>query len=307
MKKKFNFGLVISHLLLAALVGMIFFAPKKRSDLDPTALLVALAIVELLFLWSVFKKIRKKQSLKGCADIIIIVWAFMIAWEIACSVMGHLNPVVFPTPEKTFEIFITYRNSLVKHVWYSMKLLAIGLGIGVSTEVILGVICAWVPRLRSFSYPIANVMAPIPPVVFSPYLIIIMSSFRAASIMIVVLGVFWSTFMNTFQNVQGIDKRTIDSAKMLNLNNWEMIFTILLPSVMPAVLNRFKITLTTSLLMLNFAEMMGANAGIGFFICNATAFANYEQTIAGIILSGVVVTILNKLATLVQKHALRWK
>ena len=52
--KKFNFGLVISHLLLAALVGMIFFAPKKRSDLDPTALLVALAIVELLFLWSVF-------------------------------------------------------------------------------------------------------------------------------------------------------------------------------------------------------------------------------------------------------------
>ncbi|MBQ7896746.1 MAG: ABC transporter permease [Oscillospiraceae bacterium] len=307
MKKRFNFGLLISHLMLIAFICIVEFAPKKRGPYDPTALLIATAIAELLFLWSVFKKIRKKQSLKGCADIIIIVWGFMIAWEIACSVMGALNPVVFPTPENTFEIFIKYRKSLVKHVLYSLELLGISLTIGVVSAVILGVICAWVPRLRSFTYPIANVMAPIPPVVFSPYLIIIMSSFRAASIMIVVLGVFWSTFMNTFQNVQGIDKRTIDSAKMLNLNNWEMIFTILLPSVMPPVLNRLKITLTTSLLMLNFAEMMGANAGIGFFICNATAFANYEQAIAGIILSGIVVTVLNKLTSFVQKHALKWK
>ncbi len=307
MKKKFNFGLLLSHLLLAALVCIILFVPKKDEGMDPTSLLVAMGLMELLFLWSVFQKIRKKQSLKGCADIIIIVWAFLILWEMACSVVGTLNPMLFPTPENTFEIFYKYRKAMLRNIWASLKLLGIGLGVGVSTAVLLGVICAWIPRLKNFTYPIANVMAPIPPIVFSPYLIIIMPTFRSASIMIVFLGVFWPTFMNAFQNVQGIDKRTIDSAKMLNLNNWEMIFTILLPAVMPPVINRLKITLTTSLLMLNFAEMMGSEAGIGYFIVTASAFSNFEQCIAGIICSGVVVTILNKLTGFVQKHALRWK
>lgn len=307
MKKLCNFGFILSHVLLAVLVSIILFVPKKIPALNPGPLLVGVAIIELLFLISVFGKLRRKASLKGCADIIIIVWLIFIAWEIASSVFASLNPVLFPTPENTFQVFVDYRKALVRHVTFSLRLLAISLFIGVVLAVVLGVVCAWIPRLRGFTYPIANVMAPIPPVVFAPYLIILMSNLRAASMMIVILGVFWPTFMNTFQNVQGIDKRTIDSARMLNLNDGEMIFNILLPAVMPAVLNRFKVTLTTSLLMLNFAEMMGANSGLGYFIINSTSYSNYEQTIAGIICSGVMVTILNKLTTFAQKHALKWK
>ena len=307
MKKLCNFGFILSHVLLAVLVYIILFVPKKLVGLNPTPLLVGIGIVEVLFLANVFGKIRRKQSLKGCADIIIMVWLFFIAWEIASSVKGNLNPVLFPAPENTFQTFVDYRRSLTKHITFSLKLLGRGLFIGVTLAVVLGVICAWIPRLRGFTYPIANVMAPIPPIVFAPYLIVLLSNLKATSLMIVILGVFWPTFMNTFQNVQGLEKRTIDSARMLNLNNAEMIFNILLPAVMPAVLNRFKVTLTTSLLMLNFAEMMGANSGMGYFIINSTSYSNYEQTIAGIICIGVMVTILNKLTTLAQKYLLRWK
>ena len=307
MKKLCNFGFIFSHVLLAALVYIVLVVPKKIPALNPTPLLVGLAVIEILFLINVFDKIRRGKSMKGCADIIIMIWIFFIAWEIASSVKGSLNPVLFPAPENTFQAFADYRRSLTKHIIFSMKLLGRGLFIGVTLAVVLGVVCAWIPRLRGFTYPIANVMAPIPPIVFAPYLIVLLANLKATSLMIVILGVFWPTFMNTFQNVQGIDKRTIDSAKMLNLNNGEMIFNILLPAVMPAVLNRFKVTLTTSLLMLNFAEMMGANAGLGYFIINSTSYSNYEQTIAGIICIGVLVTILNKLVTLGQKYLLRWK
>ncbi len=307
MKKRFDPGIVISHILLAALVCIILFAPKKIPGLNPAPLLGGIAIIEVVFLFTVFDKVRRQKPLKGCADIVIMVWLFFIAWELASSVYGELNPVLFPAPENTFQIFVDYRKSLVRHTLFSLRLLGTGLFIGVTLAVVLGVICAWIPRLRGFTYPIANVMAPIPPVVFAPYLIVLLANLKASSMMIVILGVFWPTFMNTFQNVQGIDKRTIDSARMLNLNNGEMIFNILLPAVMPAVLNRFKVTLTTSLLMLNFAEMMGANSGLGYFIINSTSYSNYEQTIACIICIGVMVTVLNKLTSLAQKHLLKWK
>ena len=43
-----------------------------------------------------------------------------------------------------------------------------------TAAVLLGLVAGWVPRIRAFAYPIANVMAPIPAIVISPYLVALM-------------------------------------------------------------------------------------------------------------------------------------
>lgn len=68
-----------------------------------------------------------------------------------------------------------------------------------------------------------------------------------------------------------------------------------------------KVTLTTSFMLLMFAEMMGATSGLGYYIVNYNTYGNYTNVIACIIVIGIIVTILNWLTTLMQKHLIKWQ
>ena len=150
-------------------------------------------------------------------------------------------------------------------------------------------------------------MTPIPPIVYAPYLVALMPSFRSASALIIFLGIFFPTFLNMIIRVGSIEKELLDSAKAMALTNWQMVTQILLPYVFPSVISGLKVTLTTSIMLLIFAEMMGATSGMGYYIINYTHYANYTNVVAGIILVGIVVTILNALVTKIQKHAIKWR
>lgn len=178
--------------------------------------------------------------------------------------------------------------------------------LGTSLGMCLGLPVGWIPRIREIFYPIANVLAPIPPVVFAPYLIALMPTFRSASALVIFLGIFWPTFLSIIIRVSSIEHRILDSARVLNVSNYTMISKILFPYVIPGVVSGLKVTMTTSVMMLTFAEMMGATSGMGYYIINYTNYANYTNVLAGIILVGVVVTILNWLVNVIQIKAIKW-
>ena len=52
---------------------------------------------------------------------------------------------------------------------------------------------------------------------------------------------------------------------------------------------------------------MGATHGMGYYVQNSIAYANYAHAVAGIIVIGVVVTILNALVGWLQKKLIRWR
>lgn len=198
----------------------------------------------------------------------------LIAWELCTSVLNIAHPVLVPCPENVFDTFREQWREMLLNVAYSMELLTIGFVTGMVLAVLLGLIAGWFPRLRGFAYPIANVMAPIPAVVFSPYLVALMPSFRSASALVIILGVFWPTFLTTINRVETMDPRILDSARMLNLRSSDMIWRVLLPYVIPGIVSGLKVSVTTSLLMLNFAELMGAAHGMGRASITASSAAS---------------------------------
>ena len=85
-----------------------------------------------------------------------------------------------------------------------------------------------------------------------------------------------------------------------------MICRILLPYIFPGIVSGLKVSLTSSLLMLNFAELMGATHGMGYYVQNSITYANYAHALAGIIVIGIVVTILSSLVSRLQGRLTRW-
>lgn len=299
--------LILVHLLLLVLLYEIMFVPNLRTTVrDYDALLVGIAVIEALFLFALWYCKRRGTLSTGPFDIILAVWLLMIVWELTTSVLNVAHPVLVPCPENVFDTFRKQWSLLLLNVGYSMELLLLGFALGLTAAVLLGLVAGWVPRIRAFAYPIANVMAPIPAIVISPYLVALMPTFRSASLVVIILGIFWPTFLTTVNRVQNMEVQILDSARTLQPSTMTMLTRILLPYILPGVISGLRVSMTTSLLMLNFAELMGATHGMGYYVQNSITYANYTHAVAGIFVIGIVVTILNFLVGKLQKWAIRW-
>lgn len=297
---------IFAHVMLVALVLIIILMPNTRQVYPYTMELVAIGLMELFYLLALFRGRKQEPFPRGSSDIICAVWVLMLVWEVTSTKLGIAHNVLIPSPENVFYVFDRNGDELLASVFASLQLLLSGYIAGTVIGVILGVICGWIPRLRSMFYPIANVLAPIPSVIFTPFLVILMPTYRWAAIMVILIGVFWPQFLSMILRVGSLPPAIVDNARVLKVGNWTMIGKIILPYIVPDVLKGLRVSLTTAFLMLMYAESFGAKAGIGYWISNANVFANYANIIAGIITCGIVVTVLNYATAWLQDKFTTW-
>ena len=72
------------------------------------------------------------------------------------------------------------------------------------------------------------------------------------------------------------------------------------------IFNGFNIGLTLSFILLTSAEMIGGNTGMGYYVKYYSDFGDYTRILAGIIVIGVVITVISTLFGALQKRLTRW-
>ena len=292
---------VVATLLFVATIVVIAI-PGKGLVKTSVPFYVAVAIIEALFLWRYIAGGCKRST----ANIVSVVWVLLLGWEVFATDLKVMHPVLIPLPENVFAVFSKIPEELLRNVVSSLTLLGQGFITSLVAATIIGLFVGWLPKVREMVFPIAKVLAPIPAIVFTPYLVLLLHSFRAAAVMVIFLGIFWPTLMNTILRVESLDKRILDSAKMMGLSTPTMIFRVLLPYLYPTIVTGLKVQLPATMLMLVMAEMYGASSGLGYFVINYTNYGNYTNVVAGIIMVGIVVTILDGLVGMLIKKTVKW-
>ena len=288
----------LPHLLFLVLVFLIL-QPSVEGTKSYTAFLIIVIAVEAALLAN-----RKK---KAAIDIGIIVFVALILWEYITAKVGVKDAMLYPAPENVFNIFVTDYEKILEGVGSSLRLMGLAFALALFFGVGLGLIVGLSDRLSSTVMPIVRVISPIPPIIYSPYAVALLPSFRAASIFVITMTIFWSIFMNMVLSVRQIDRKIMDSARTLNLNQSSMILHVLLPYSLPGIINSVSVSVSTSFLVLTAAEMIGATSGLGWYIKYNADFANFTKVIAGIFVICVVVTVLNALISLVKRLLIRWR
>ena len=276
--------------------------PGATSVATSVPFYIVVILIEAFFLFRYFAGGRKSST----CHIVIVVWLFLILWEVVSTDLRLTHPVLIPIPENVFAVFPNKSSELALNVYSSMVLLCEGFITSLIAANIIGLFVGWMPRVREAVYPVAHVLAPVPAIVFAPYLVMLLPSFKAAAVAVIFLGIFWPTLLNTILRVESMNKNIINSAKMLGLSTPTMIFRVLVPYTYPAVVTGLNTQLPTAMLMLVMAEMYGATSGLGYFVINYTNYANYTNVVAGIIMVGIVVTVLDFLVSILVKKTVKW-
>lgn len=289
---------ILPHVLFTILIILVL-SPSVEGTKEPLPFLVVCIAIEVALLLT--KKSKTKTDI-GC-----IVYAFLIIWEYFTAKVGLKNAMLYPAPENVFAIFPKDYKKILEGVFSSLRLMFAGFGLALLFGVGLGLIVGLSDRLSGTIMPIVKVISPIPPIIYSPYAVALLPSFRAASIFVITMTIFWSIFMNMVLSIRGIDKKIMDSARTLNVGKASMIWNILLPYSLPGIMNSLTVSVSTSFLVLTAAEMIGATSGLGWYIKYHSDFANYSKVVFGIIMIGIVVTLLNFLIAIAKKLLIRWR
>jgi NitT/TauT family transport system permease protein len=240
-------------------------------------------------------------------DIASILFVIFILWEITSAKLPNPLPGWYPTPEDVFKVFINDWKRMLPGIGRSLGLLFEAFLLAHVLGITLGIFVGWFERLRNAILPIAKIVSPIPAIIYIPYAIAILPSFRSASIFVIFVNMFWPLFIIMIVTVSSVDHKVMDSAKTLNTRTIPMFLQILFPYCLPRVMDRMNNTLSSAFIVLMAAEMVGANSGMGFYVRRAGDFGDYNRVLAGIIVIALTITILNKLLVIIRQLVIRWK
>lgn len=296
----------VTHLLFAVLI-LVQLLPDKSTKEVYTGALIAFAVgLEIVTLVLTFI-IKKKESLSLLLDIVGFIFVVLTVWSLATAKYNILNDLLFPAPGKVLHQFAEDREKIIINIKSSLGITIKGFLLASVAAIPLGLFLGWNARLGGAATYISKFFSSIPPIVYIPYGIALLPTFRSVSVFVIFLATFWPVFAGTMSGVMNVDQRIIDSAKVLNVPKPEMLFTVILPAALPQIFLGCNQGLSVSFILLTSAEMIGARDGMGYYVKYYSDFGDYTRTIAGLLVIGVVVIAVTFLFNQFQKYMLKWK
>jgi NitT/TauT family transport system permease protein len=295
----------IVHLLFIIFL-LIQLLPDRAKNPHPLYAVFLLAGAEIAIL-VVSALAKKVKTINLFTDIITFVYVFLILWTLFTAKWNILKASFFPPPGTVFEQSLRDGGVILGNIKTSLGIVIQGYLMALVIAIPLGLFLGWNIRSGNAAIYISKFLSSIPPVVYIPYGIALLPSFRSVSVMVIFLASFWPALAGTMSGVLNVERRIIDSAKSLNVGKLSMLFQIILPASLPQIFTGCNQGLSVSFILLTSAEMIGGRSGLGYYVKNFSDFGDYTRIIGGVIVIGIVVSVITFFFNKIQSYLTRWR
>jgi len=220
----------------------------------------------------------------------------ILMWQLG-SMAGVTGKTVIPSPLKVVKTIQEMIESgiLFKYIGISLYRFFVGYSSATVTAIILGLILGWYSKAWDIVDPIVQVLRPISPVAWFPFIVIGFGIGNIPAIVIIFIAAFFPILLSTVSAVKKIDKTYLKIADNFEIKGFKLMTKIVLPAIFPFIANAMHIALGSAWIFLVSGEMVGAQSGLGYLIIDARNNLRLDMLLAGIIFIGVIGLILDKL------------
>ena len=210
-------------------------------------------------------------------------------WQ-AGAAYGLISSRFLPTPLAIGRALVALAASgeLALHLGASLQRFALGWAMGTAAGLVVGFAVGLFTLARSPGMAVVSALFPIPKIALAPLFIIWFGIGEGSKLATLAFGVFFPTAINTVAGVDGVARGLIRMGQSFGLSWWAIVWKIVLPGALPAILSGFRITTSTAVILLVAAEMIGADRGIGSFVLQAGNLYDTEGLMAGIVMLSVL-------------------
>ena len=238
--------------------------------------------------------------LSGALLLVLISWQ-SIAW------LGGWNEALFPTPAQTVHGFaeILADGVLLKDIGTSLYRFLLGYTTSVVLAMALGLILGWYQSIWAFLNPIAQVLRPISPVAWLPFIVLVFGIGDMPSLVIIFLAAFFPVLLSTVAAVAGIEPVYLKVARNFGIGQPQILTKIIFPAIFPRIATGLHLALGTAWVFLVAGEMVGTQSGLGFLIIDARNNLRADLLMTAIITIGVLGLLLDSSITWLEKRIYR--
>lgn len=148
----------------------------------------------------------------------------------------------------------------------SMKRLLIGTGLAALTALLLGLNIGLFPGINATLNPFVTFISMIPPLSILPILFISFGVDELAKIMLIFIGISPLITRDIRLAVGKIPREQLTKAATLGASELQLAYRIILPQIMPRLIEAVRLSLGSAWLFLIAAEAIAANGGLGYRI-----------------------------------------
>ena len=236
----------------------------------------------------------------------ICIYLGLVLLYVYATENGLANPFLFPRAGAIVKAFSSNREVMLLNLVASFKMMIPSILIALAIALSLGTILGRNAWLRDALHPVIYTFSVVPSILLSPFVLLMAPNFWIASVILIVYSTVWSTLFSTITGIMTIDKRYLDKADTLELRGIKKMTKVILPAASPSILAGFVNSLRNTFVMLVYAEMYGAQHGMGFFVKKYSEFGLYDYTWSGFIFIVVVLVVVMQLFEKLKKHLLKW-
>jgi ABC-type nitrate/sulfonate/bicarbonate transport system permease component len=165
----------------------------------------------------------------------------------------------------------------------SQRRALIGLAVGATLGLIIGLNTGRIPVLDATLSPVLHLLRPLPPVAAIPLIIVLAGIDEKAKIIAIAFGVFWPVWVSSHVGARDIPKTYLWSAKALGAGRLRTLRSIVLPASMPYVVVGLRQGIAVAYVMVFVAELAGASSGLGYAISVSHLAYRVDRMMAGMV------------------------
>jgi ABC-type nitrate/sulfonate/bicarbonate transport system permease component len=230
-----------------------------------------------------------------------------IVWEILAR--RFANPLFVAPPSATLVATVALLGDpdVVRALLAALQELAIAFAIAVAAGVVIAVPLGLSTFWRGAFLPLVLGLYAIPQVTVLPLFVRIFGLGPPTKIAFGVTHGVFAVILTVIAGMRTIDPILLRAAKSLGATRRQLIFNVVLPSLVPSLFTGMRLAMSGVLLGVLLAELYVSTTGIGFFTQAFTNAFAPAKLFALILLLATIAIALNELARIAERRFSRWR
>jgi len=194
-----------------------------------------------------------------------------------------------------------------EHIMVSCRRILIAFTIATCLGVPLGLFMGWSKVFRDYTFPILEVLRPIPILAWVPLAILMFSGFETPVIYLATLASLFVTTLNTLLGVDSIDEEYFRAARCLGSKPYHVFWHVVIPGSLPFIFTGLQISIGVAWFSLVAAEMVSGEFGLGYMIMDSYMNITYVTMVIGMLTLGFVGWVSSALVRLAGDRMMQWR
>ncbi len=200
-----------------------------------------------------------------------------------------------------------YSSVYYRHIWASCWRIIQAFLLATALGVPLGLFMGWKKVFKDYTFPLFELLRPIPMLAWVPLAILMFPGYEASVIYVTFLGSFFVTTLNTLLGVESIDEAYFRAALCLGSKPRHLFFHVIVPGALPFIFTGLQISMGYAWFCLVAGEMIAGSYGLGYLIWNAYMEFQEPVLIIAMITLGFLGWFSSALIRILARRLMQWQ